>query len=163
MMGAYQQMSYDQRCQIAALKKRKCTQSEIADIIEVSQSTVSRELARNTGDRGYRHKQAHRKAVLRREAAVKPTRLTSEMIASIELKLRIEWSPEQISGWLLTDQDRLISHESICLYVWVNKQAGAIFIRMLVNRAKKMTSVVTVNRHGADKESREHRGSARHC
>jgi IS30 family transposase len=46
------------------------------------------------------------------------------MIAPIELKLRIEWSPEQMSGWLLTDQDRLISHESIYLYVWANKQAG---------------------------------------
>jgi IS30 family transposase len=50
--------------------------------------------------------------------------MTSEMIASIELKLRIEWSPEQISGWLLTDQGRLISHEIIYLYVWANKQAG---------------------------------------
>lgn len=137
MMGTYQQLTYDQRCQIAALKKRKCTQSEIADIIEVSQSTVSRELSRNTGDRGYRHKQAHRKAVLRREAAVKPTRMTSEMIASIELKLRIEWSPEQISGWLLTDQDRLISHESIYLYVWANKQAGGDLYTHLRQQGKK--------------------------
>ncbi|MFT5889297.1 MAG: IS30 family transposase [Zhongshania sp.] len=124
MMGTCQQLSYAQRCQIAALKQRKCTQSKLADIFEVSQSTVSRELARNTGGRVYRHKQAHRKAVLRCEVAVKPTRMTSEMIASIELKLRIEWSPERISGWRLTDQDRLISHESIYLYVWANKQAG---------------------------------------
>jgi IS30 family transposase len=57
------------------------------------------------------------KAVLRRKAAVKPTRMTSEMIASIEFKLRIELNPEQISGGLLSDQDRLISHESIYFHV----------------------------------------------
>ena len=137
MMRTYQQLTYDQRCQIAALKKRKCTQSEIAAIIEVSQSTVSRELSRNAGSRGYRHKQAHGKAVLRREAAVKPTRMTPEMIASIELKLRMDWSPEQISGWLLTDQDRLISHESIYLYVWANKQAGGDLYTHFRQQGKK--------------------------
>jgi IS30 family transposase len=62
MMETYQQLTYEQRCQIAALKKM--TQREIADITEVRQSTVSRELSGNTGGRGYRHKQAHRKAVL---------------------------------------------------------------------------------------------------
>ncbi|MDP0561271.1 MAG: helix-turn-helix domain-containing protein [Candidatus Endonucleobacter sp. (ex Gigantidas childressi)] len=45
----YQQLAYEQRCQISALKKSGCSQMEIAEIIGASQSTVSRELARNTG------------------------------------------------------------------------------------------------------------------
>ncbi|MFA7555871.1 MAG: helix-turn-helix domain-containing protein, partial [Spongiibacteraceae bacterium] len=75
MTGSYQQLTYEQRCQISALKKSKCTQSVIAQIIGVSQSTVSRELSRNKGDRGYRHKQAQEKMVQRRREAVKPTKM----------------------------------------------------------------------------------------
>ncbi|MGC2459105.1 MAG: helix-turn-helix domain-containing protein, partial [Gallionellaceae bacterium] len=41
-------------------------QSEIANVLERSASTISRELARNCGRRGYRPKQAHCKSVERR-------------------------------------------------------------------------------------------------
>ncbi|MDP0561857.1 MAG: helix-turn-helix domain-containing protein [Candidatus Endonucleobacter sp. (ex Gigantidas childressi)] len=53
MTITYQQLAYEQLCQISALKKSGCSQREIAEIIGTSQSTVSRELARNTGERGY--------------------------------------------------------------------------------------------------------------
>jgi IS30 family transposase len=51
MTKAYQQLTYEQRCQISALKKRGSSQREIAAIIGTSQSIVSRELARNTGEK----------------------------------------------------------------------------------------------------------------
>ena len=137
MTGSYQQLTYEQRCQISALKKSKCTQSVIARIIGVSQSTVSRELSRNKGCRGYRHKQAQEKTVQRRREAVKPTRMTPALIAEIELKLRIEWSPEQVSGWLLEDKERPISHESIYLHIWANKQAGGDLYTYLRRQGKK--------------------------
>ncbi|MDP0588915.1 MAG: helix-turn-helix domain-containing protein [Candidatus Endonucleobacter bathymodioli] len=101
MTGYYQQLTYEQRCQISALKNSGCRQREVAKIIGVSQPTVSRELARNTGDMGYRHKQAQAKAIQRRQTAVKSTKMTPAMITVIEAKLCIEWSPEQVSGWLL--------------------------------------------------------------
>ena len=137
MTGYYQQLTYEQRCQISALKKSGCTQSEVAEIIGVSQSTVSRELTRNTGDRGYRHKQAQEKAVRRRQAAVKPTKMTPAMITVIEAKLRVEWSPEQVSGWLLDDQELLISHETIYLHIWADKQAGGDLYTHLRRQGKK--------------------------
>ncbi|MDP0561604.1 MAG: hypothetical protein QS721_04425 [Candidatus Endonucleobacter sp. (ex Gigantidas childressi)] len=34
--------------------------------------------------------------------------MTPKIIEVIESKLRVKWSPEQISGWLLNDQERLI-------------------------------------------------------
>ncbi|MDP0562430.1 MAG: hypothetical protein QS721_08930 [Candidatus Endonucleobacter sp. (ex Gigantidas childressi)] len=34
--------------------------------------------------------------------------MTPKMIAVLESKMRVKWSPEQISGWLLNDQERLI-------------------------------------------------------
>ncbi|MDP0563032.1 MAG: hypothetical protein QS721_12195 [Candidatus Endonucleobacter sp. (ex Gigantidas childressi)] len=42
--------------------------------------------------------------------------MTLKMIAVIESKLRVEWSPQQISGWLLNDQERLISYEGIYIF-----------------------------------------------
>jgi len=44
------------------LKKAGHKQSEIANMLERSPSTISRELRRNRGGRGYRPKQAHRLA-----------------------------------------------------------------------------------------------------
>ena len=80
-------MTYEQRCQLSALNKRGCSQREIAEIIGVSQSTVSREQARNKGKRGYRHKQAQEKAKRRRQEARKAHKMTPELIEVIEPKI----------------------------------------------------------------------------
>ncbi|WP_428776509.1 hypothetical protein [Vibrio sp.] len=90
----------------------------------VSQSAISRELARNSGERGYRHKQAQEKAQQRRREANKPTKMTPAMISIIEEKLRLDWSPEQVSGWLLTSHLLIVSHETIYQQVWADKKAG---------------------------------------
>ena len=57
-MKTYKQLTYELRCQIYALKKTGLSQNKIARQLKVSQSTISRELSRNTGKRGYRIKQA---------------------------------------------------------------------------------------------------------
>lgn len=137
MMRHYQQLAYDQRCQISVLKKRGYSQRAIADAVDVSQSTVSRELSRNTGERGYRHHQAQKKSAQRRKAACKATKMTEDMVALIESKLRFEWSPEQISGWLLTEREKLISHESIYLHVWSDKRKGGDLYTYLRRQGKK--------------------------
>ena len=137
MMRTYQQLTYEQRCQISALKKSGCRQRKIAETIETSQSTVSRELARNAGVRGYRHKQAQERTEWRRAEASQPTEMTPDMITLIESKLRVEWSPEQISGWLLYEQELLISHESIYLHIWADKHAGGDLFTHLRQQGKK--------------------------
>jgi IS30 family transposase len=137
MTKTYQQLTYEQRCQISALKKRGSSQREIAAIIDTSQSTVSRELARNAGQKGYRYKQAQAKSDQRRAEAVKPTKMTAKMIAFVESKLRLEWSPEQISGWLLEDRKELLSHETIYLHIWANKREGGDLYTYLRRQGKK--------------------------
>lgn len=62
----HKQLTYEQRCQIYALKKTPITQAEIAKILGCNQATISRELKRNRGERGYRHKQAQEKSAQRR-------------------------------------------------------------------------------------------------
>jgi IS30 family transposase len=137
MMSNYQQLTYEQRCQISALKKIDCSQRVIADCIGVSQSTVSRELARNTGKRGYRPIQAQSLCGLRAKEASQPTKMTASMIDLIKSKLQIEWSPEQISGWLLDEKEQLISHEAIYLYVWADKRSGGDLYKHLRQQGKK--------------------------
>jgi transposase, IS30 family len=136
-MRTYKQLTYEQRCQIEALKKSGISQKAIATIISVSQSSVSRELTRNTGLRGYRHAQAHRTSIERRQATAKPHKMTAELIDKINDKLYLKWSPEQISGWLLVEQEICISHEIIYQHVWANKATGGDLYKYLRRRARK--------------------------
>ncbi len=54
----HQHLSQTERYQIYILMKDGKTQSQIAQLLNRHKSTISRELARNTGNRGYRPKQA---------------------------------------------------------------------------------------------------------
>ena len=89
-MRHYQQLTYEQRCQIYVLKKRGYSQREIATSIGVSQSTVNRERIRNKGARDYRYKQAQERASRRRYKASKVTKSWSNTISATDKKLRSE-------------------------------------------------------------------------
>ena len=105
MPEGYLHLTCEQRCQIYALLQSGHSQAHIARQIGVDPSTISRELVRNTGARGYRFKQAHEKASQRREeASDKPRKMTPDLVELIEEKLTQEqWSPDQISGRLAKD------------------------------------------------------------
>jgi IS30 family transposase len=135
-MSENKQLVYEQRCQIYALKKTKISQQKIADIVGVDQSTISRELSRNTGAKGYRFVQAQTRAEKRRKDAVKATKMTHGMITLIESKLRDKLSPEQISGWLLEEKEKLLSHETIYQHIWADKAAGGDLYTELRRRGK---------------------------
>jgi len=136
-MNTYQQLTYEQRCQISVLNKSKSSQRQIADLVGVSQSTISREINRNTGERGYRHKQAQTLSDNRRKDLCKVTKMTSKMIEIVDKKIRIQWSPMQISGWLLNENSELLSHESIYLHIWKDKFTGGDLYTNLRRQGKK--------------------------
>ncbi|MDK1030346.1 MAG: IS30 family transposase, partial [Anaerolineae bacterium] len=119
----YTQLTQVQRYQIYALKKMEHKPSQIARCLEVHKATISRELQRNSGLRGYRPKQAHKKA-LERQAQKVNQRITSENWVWVEEKLRLDWSPEQVSGWLKENSDAQVSHEWIYQYIYADKRAG---------------------------------------
>lgn len=96
------------------LLQRKCTRKEIAQAIGVSNSTITRELGRNSSSRGvYKWDKAQRQADKRRHKAP-GNRSVKPYVRSmaIELLKREQWSPEQISGYLAKNGVR-ISHETI--------------------------------------------------
>ena len=63
------------------------SQTTIAKALNRSQGTISKEIKRNTGKRGYRHKQADRLAIQRHQDKPKSIKLTNEIIEFIEDKL----------------------------------------------------------------------------
>jgi IS30 family transposase len=91
---------------------------QIAQGLGRAPSTVSREIRRNGGSQAYRANRADRRA-WKRALRPKPCRLAlhRELRWRVAQKLALQWSPEQISGWLKqefpTDQDMQISHEAI--------------------------------------------------
>lgn len=64
----YTHLTQAERYQIAILNKAGHDQSEIARVMNRHSSTISRELRRNRGQRGYRPKQAHEFSQARMQA-----------------------------------------------------------------------------------------------
>jgi IS30 family transposase len=104
-------------------------QVEIAHVIGTHPSTVSRELDRNRGQRGYRPKQAQRFADERRHTSNK--RIGEATWKVVEQLIRHEWSPEQVSERLKRDHRVSVSHEWIYQYILADKEAGGDLYRHL--------------------------------
>jgi len=136
-MRTYKQLTREQRYQIYALKKANHNQSFIADMLEVDRSTISRELKRNKGLKGYRPKQAHKKTQDRHECKVKFTKFNEELINFITHELHeFDSSPKQIAGRYTRQGDRSISHEAIYLYLLRDKVAGGQLYKSLRHKSK---------------------------
>ena len=137
LMRTYKQLDQEQRYQIYAYRKVGKSQGEIAHEIGVHPSTISRELKRNTGNRGYRPKQAHERALFRRQQADKALKMVPEVIDFVEAKLLEDWSPEQISGIMKKEGGPWVSHERIYQHIWTDKQQGGTLYQHLRGSRKK--------------------------
>jgi IS30 family transposase len=114
----YYHLSREERYQISALLKEGLTQSQIAVNLGRDKSTISREIARNSGLRGYRPRQA---SILAEERSMN-SRNARQIEASdwlcVKSYLEDQWSPEQISA------EVPISHETIYRHVYADKVLG---------------------------------------
>ena len=122
-MKHYTQLTQEERYQISALLKAQHDQTEIAMIMGRHKSTISREIRRNTGLRGYRPKQAQCLAEQRRHARVR-SRICADVWLMVEQLISLDWSPEQVSLWLKAFCGMSISHEWIYLYIYQDKAHG---------------------------------------
>jgi len=150
MPKGYHHLTRDQRCQLYTLKGNGESTKNIAITLGVHRSSIYRELNRNSGQRGYRYQQAHEKASERKSFSAKNNlKMTPKLIATIDVKLKLQWSPEQISGWLKRQRDQeVISHESIYRHVWKDKLNGGSLYKELRHNGKKY------NKRGSGKAGR---------
>ena len=145
-MESYTQLTYNQRYHINTFMKAGFCQSEVAKVISVHKSTVSREIRRNRGKRGYRHKQAQQLATDRRDKA--QPRVTDRDWRMIEKLIYLDWSPEQISKYCWAEQELQISHEWIYQYIYRDKRNGGTLWKHLRCRKKRRKRYGSYDKRG---------------
>src|ERR1035437_1757102 len=112
---------------------------DIAKGLQRAVSTVSREVARHGGRPLYRANQADHQAW---EAAVRPKAcllaIHRKLRTIVASKLILDWSPEQISGWLKIqypeDESMRVSHETIYRSLFV--QARGVLKKELIQHLR---------------------------
>lgn len=144
---SYRRLREEDRQVIYRMSKAGKTQQEIAQAFGLSQSTVSKEMARNRGQRGYRPKQAQRKALERQQAKEKRGRLiVGKIKEEIRRRLELKHSPEQISLRLKAEGIR-VSHESIYQYIKEDKrQGGSLYKNLRINGKRRYRRRVKAGR-----------------
>lgn len=132
----YCHLTMSERSQIQLLLSMGASIRCIAILLERAPSTISREVRRNKGLRGYREVQAHSKAARRRyEASAVPRKLDATLTKQITELIQLDWSPEQVSGRLRTSGVH-ISPESIYKLIWEDKANGGRLYQHLRRQGK---------------------------
>lgn len=105
-----------ERDKIAVLRARGCSCGSIARAIDRDKATVCRELNRNKSlvYNVYLPHKANKRAKSRKSASGKRPRLKNRIIRRyVTAKLKLGWSPEQISGKLRKTDFAIISHQQV--------------------------------------------------
>jgi IS30 family transposase len=125
----------------------------IAKLLGRAPSTVSREIKRNGGRECYRASQADQ-AAWNRASRPKTCKLAEHRALAyiVAEKLRLQWSPEQIAGWLKrtypSDETCQVSHETIYRSLFI--QARGALKKELVEHLRR-TRVMRRSRHHTQK------------
>ena len=139
----YKQLTSEQRYTISVLLQNRTKQKEITEAINVSASTVSCEIRRNSGvRRHYNWETAQANAVQTRRR--KPSNRSVDKDVMEEAKRLLvteQWSPEQISGVLAKD-GKYISHETIYRMIRKDKAEGGTLYKHCRHKLKHRTRPV---------------------
>src|SRR6266404_1182484 len=133
---SYTQLTREQRYHLYGLMKAGLNQTRIAANLVCHKSTISRELRRNRGEKGYRPYQADELAYGRQCEAYR-SRIAWQTWQQVERLLKQDWSPEQISGRLKLEHQPSVSHESIYLYIYADKRRGGTLHQHLRSQKKQ--------------------------
>ena len=127
----YNHFSQNERYQIFSLMKAGLNCTQIAEILGRSKSTISREIRRNKGGRGYRPKQADRLAQERSIGSRNSRRIEPHVLKAAFERISEQLSPEQVAAELP------ISHETLYQHIYANKADGGLLWKNLRCQKKK--------------------------
>lgn len=127
----YHHLSREERYQISALLKEGLTQSQIAQNLGRHKATISREIARNSGLRGYRPRQASLLAEERTCNSHNARQIDPSDWLSAVKHLKNQLSLEQISAAVP------ISHETLYRHIYADKALGGDLWRHLRCQKKR--------------------------
>ncbi len=149
----YKHLTEEERYQIDDLKREGFTQKRIAKALKRSPSTISREMRRNKGDRGWRPRQAQLKATERLtvRGTANAGRASDEAWEFAKEHLENEqWSPEQITGTLRLKGLEEMSHETIYQRILEDKnKGGKLYTHLRCKKKRKKRYGSTKSRRGA--------------
>jgi len=133
---AYKHVTAEERRLIYRWRKEGEALREIARRLDRDVGSISREVARNTGRRGYRPKQAQQKAQAqsRREG---PRRFTKAVRADAEARLKEGWTPEIISQRARLEGRPHVCKETIYKHVYADAKAGGALWKNLPRAKRK--------------------------
>jgi IS30 family transposase len=129
----------------------------IATALKRASSTVSREIARHGGREAYRADAADQAAWTYARRPKRYRLATNGRLQRIVVnKLRLEWSPEQISGWLKQEYpdalDMQVSHETIYRSLFI--QARGVLKKELLGHLRSKRSIRRSRHATSRKQSR---------
>jgi IS30 family transposase len=153
-MSSYSRVTLEDRIKIKVfLQQGKCP-AEIARELGKHRSTISREIKRNSGGRGYRINQAQRLAEAREAAKHAPYVMTEELKATVNQLLKKKWSPEQISNRLAKENLPTASAETIYKYVYMDrKNGGELWRHLRRSHRRRKPRFPSQNRRGVIKDA----------
>ena len=122
-MTKYQHLTLVQRRNIQLCLQYHLKYSEIAELIGVHKSTISREIERNTINGKYSCGKAHRAATLREKILKHNPQKPTYVWKLVVEKLKQHWSPEQIANVLSRDGDKICT-ETIYKFIRADKKQG---------------------------------------
>ena len=143
----------------------------MAGLLGRSPSTVSREISRNGGYDGYRAALADDRAWTRTRRPKRCKLATNAWLRqAVASKLRLNWAPEQIAGWLKRvhpeDERFYVSHETIYRSLFI--QARGVLKKELLQHLRAKRTIrrskhASLKRNEArpDKECRVHQRKTR--
>jgi IS30 family transposase len=135
----YRQITYEERYTIGLLRRQGLNTASIARVLERHRSTILREIRRNrsTSDGSYRPQLADWYARGRRSRSRRNQRFSVTDFGVVSGLLALDWSPEQIAGYLQRHGLLRISHETIYRYIWDDKRRGGVLHRNLRGAQKQ--------------------------
>lgn len=112
-------------------------QKDIAKAVNVSPSTISRELKRNSGTRGHYNWETAQRNADRKKRGKPGNRSTDKTIMAEVRRLLVceQWSPEQISA-ILAKRGMYVSHETIYRMIRKDKANGGTLYKYCRHRLK---------------------------
>ena len=132
-------LTREQRYGIFLMLQEGKNRKDIAKSIDVSESTISRELRRNCDKRNgtYNYDLAQRKYETRLKLRGRKPVFTKEMKDTVVSLLEEGYSPEQIKGRSNVEGFAMVSHETIYRWIWDDKRKNGNLYHNLRRRGKK--------------------------
>lgn len=143
-------LSYEQRYTIDILLQAGESKPSIAKKLKVDKTTIYRELARNCDQRNsvYKPQLAQKKYTERQVNKPKKIKFDNDLKDKVNLLIKEEFSPEQITGFLKKKGEKSVSHETIYKYIWKDKKSKGSLHTHLRRKGRKY------RKRGNNKDSR---------